>query len=133
MLDFGFYNMDCMDGMKQFPDAFFDLAIVDPPYGINIGHNTNGNITIVGGVEDHSGERIIHAYGHSRKALASQNFIMPLMIARHQRQNTLQSCKEYQKIKSSGAEISSWTTLEKHLASSSGIRAEGAWIRPIVK
>lgn len=36
MLDFGFYNMDCMDGMKQFPDKFFDLAIVDPPYGLGI-------------------------------------------------------------------------------------------------
>lgn len=33
MLDPGFYNMDCMDGMKEFPDGFFDLAIVDPPYG----------------------------------------------------------------------------------------------------
>jgi site-specific DNA-methyltransferase (adenine-specific) len=33
MLDFGFYLMDCMDGMKQFPDKYFDLAIVDPPYG----------------------------------------------------------------------------------------------------
>ena len=33
MLDFGFYNMDCMKGMKEFPDKFFDLAIVDPPYG----------------------------------------------------------------------------------------------------
>lgn len=32
MLDFGFYNMDCMEGMKEFPDKFFDLAIVDPPY-----------------------------------------------------------------------------------------------------
>ena len=32
MLDFGFHNMDCMDGMKEFPDKFFDLAIVDPPY-----------------------------------------------------------------------------------------------------
>lgn len=29
----GFYNMDCMDAMKQFPDKFFELAIVDPPYG----------------------------------------------------------------------------------------------------
>lgn len=35
MLDFGFYNMDCMEGMKQFPDKYFELAIVDPPYGIN--------------------------------------------------------------------------------------------------
>ena len=33
MLDFGFYNMNCMDGMKEFPDRFFDLAIVDPVYG----------------------------------------------------------------------------------------------------
>ena len=33
MLDFGYYNMDCIDGMKQFPDKYFDLAIVDPPYG----------------------------------------------------------------------------------------------------
>lgn len=32
MLDFGFYNMDCMEGMKEFPNKFFDLAIVDPPY-----------------------------------------------------------------------------------------------------
>ena len=30
------YNMDCMEGMKQFPDKYFDLAIVDPPYGIGI-------------------------------------------------------------------------------------------------
>ena len=30
----GFYNMDCMEGMKQFPDKYFELAIVDPPYGI---------------------------------------------------------------------------------------------------
>lgn len=33
MLDFGFYNMDCMEGMREFPDQYFDLAIVDPPYG----------------------------------------------------------------------------------------------------
>jgi site-specific DNA-methyltransferase (adenine-specific) len=37
MLDFGFYNMDCMEGMKQFPDKYFELAIVDPPYGLDFG------------------------------------------------------------------------------------------------
>lgn len=26
------YNMDCMEGMKQYPDKYFDLAIVDVPY-----------------------------------------------------------------------------------------------------
>ena len=30
----GFYNMDCLIGMKQIPDKYFELAIVDPPYGI---------------------------------------------------------------------------------------------------
>ena len=34
MLEYGFYNMDCMDGMREFPDKYFDLAIIDPPYGI---------------------------------------------------------------------------------------------------
>lgn len=29
----GFYNVDCMDMMREFPDNYFDLAIVDPPYG----------------------------------------------------------------------------------------------------
>lgn len=28
------YNIDCMIGMKQYPDKYFNLAIVDPPYGI---------------------------------------------------------------------------------------------------
>lgn len=36
---FGFYNMDCMEGMKQFPDKYFDLAIVDPPYGAGFTEN----------------------------------------------------------------------------------------------
>ena len=30
------YNMDCVAGMRQYPDNHFDLAIVDPPYGIGI-------------------------------------------------------------------------------------------------
>lgn len=29
------YNEDCMIGMARYQDKFFDLAIVDPPYGIN--------------------------------------------------------------------------------------------------
>ena len=29
------YNIDCMEYMATLPDKSFDLAIVDPPYGIN--------------------------------------------------------------------------------------------------
>ena len=28
------YLLDCIEGMKQYPDKHFDLAVVDPPYGI---------------------------------------------------------------------------------------------------
>lgn len=35
-------NMDCMDLMREYPDKYFDLAIVDPPYGIKQdGHREN--------------------------------------------------------------------------------------------
>ena len=33
------YMMDCIQGMKEYPDKYFDLAVVDPPYGININHS----------------------------------------------------------------------------------------------
>ena len=36
------YNMDCMEGMKQYPDNYFDLAIVDPPYGAGLGEGGGG-------------------------------------------------------------------------------------------
>ena len=34
MIELGYYNLDCMEGMKEYPDKYFELAIVDPPYGI---------------------------------------------------------------------------------------------------
>jgi site-specific DNA-methyltransferase (adenine-specific) len=35
--------MDCIEGMKQYPDKWFDLAIVDPPYGIGRDKKQNKN------------------------------------------------------------------------------------------
>ena len=37
------YNADCMEIMKGFADNQFDLAIVDPPYGINACNMTMGS------------------------------------------------------------------------------------------
>jgi len=40
------YNIDCMEWMKGKPDNYYDLAIVDPPYGIgaenHAGNKENG-------------------------------------------------------------------------------------------
>jgi len=35
-------NRDCMQAMSEFPDKYFDLAVVDPEYGINAGNMTMG-------------------------------------------------------------------------------------------
>ena len=57
MLSPGFYNLDCMEGMKHFPDKFFELAIVDPPYGISITGRKKGDGCQIG-----SSSKIYHAF-----------------------------------------------------------------------
>jgi len=42
-------NEDNMVMMKRYPDNYFDLAIVDPPYGIDI-HKMNFTQSTSGGV-----------------------------------------------------------------------------------
>jgi site-specific DNA-methyltransferase (adenine-specific) len=37
------YHMDCMEGMKQFPDNYFDLVITSPPYNLGKQHHTGSN------------------------------------------------------------------------------------------
>ena len=34
--------MDCMDAMSEMPDNAYELAIVDPPYGIDADIKNNG-------------------------------------------------------------------------------------------
>lgn len=69
MLDFGFYNMDCMEGMKEFPDQFFDLAIVDPPYGINVGQSS---MDAGGGVAPHRNRSAANLRGGQNNKSAHQ-------------------------------------------------------------
>ena len=37
------YLMDCMEFMKDLPDGYFDLACVDPPYGIGFSSKKQSN------------------------------------------------------------------------------------------
>ena len=39
---------DCMDIMKDIPDKYFELAIVDPPYGINMANGAHSNLKKLG-------------------------------------------------------------------------------------
>jgi site-specific DNA-methyltransferase (adenine-specific) len=37
------FNRDCVEAMKEYPDNYFDLAVVDPPYGIGASEMTMGS------------------------------------------------------------------------------------------
>ncbi len=45
------YNVDCMQLMAAYPDNFFDLAICDPPYGIDKAFRCTSRIARYGGVK----------------------------------------------------------------------------------
>ena len=36
------YNMDCMELLRQTPDKYYSLCVVDPPYGIGESRNVRG-------------------------------------------------------------------------------------------
>lgn len=58
------YNIDCMEYMKTLPDKYFDLAVVDPPYGGGAKADAN---------ESFSGSRIGHFGGHFDKHLKTED------------------------------------------------------------
>ena len=56
-----YYNVDCMELMARYPDKHFDLAIVDPPYGIGedgSNNHTRGNKAIAKNYKPFSGNDI---------------------------------------------------------------------------
>ena len=66
------YHMDCMEGMKQFPDGYFELAIVDPPYGVGaITFMPGQRISGVGGYIDRY-EVSVAVFGAKTSARGSQ-------------------------------------------------------------
>ena len=88
MLDFGFYNMDCMEGMKQFPDKYFDLAVVDPPYGDGSGNE--------GGYWNRFGERFNRykqTHPTEERQTAGRNMGGLCELAEHGRRNSQKNCR----------------------------------------
>ena len=62
--------MDCMEYMKTLPDNAFDLAVVDPPYGINVASHANGQV-VGGGARPFGGNKNLvwakpKSYGSSK-------------------------------------------------------------------
>ena len=89
---------DCMDGMKKYPDKFFDLAVVDPPYGgggkgLPEKNDSAGCLTSTGRVARTGGK---WAAKYGKKSLPGTT---------RQAKSILMSCFAFPSNKSSGAEI----------------------------
>jgi len=60
------FHADCMEIMKQYPDKYFDLAIVDPPYGLD--YSSNDGLIKQGKVKRQNGTYgFINRKQHSKK------------------------------------------------------------------
>ena len=69
--------IDCMEFMRTLPDKFFDLAIVDPPYGIG----KDGQIKTTGG----NGGRKAHAFKNWDNSIPSKKYFTELIrVSKHQ-------------------------------------------------
>lgn len=109
----GFYNMDCMDAMRQFPDGFFDLAIVDPPYGLSIGHRVANKAKVIGGGGGRSAATVTAPAKSQRTA---QHFIPRSMMASRRTRSTFGSLPASAVNESYGAGISSLTISARRIA-----------------
>jgi site-specific DNA-methyltransferase (adenine-specific) len=72
--------MDCMEGMKQYPDKYFDLAIVDPEYGIDIANR-------VGSIGQKKGQGKITSYkkkGWDEHPAGAEYFIELFRVSKEQ-------------------------------------------------
>lgn len=87
------YNMDCLEAMKQMSDNAFDLAVADPPYGINItGRHRERERASLSVVSADRSVEMAKPYGAAKSNLANQNFILCSMMAPHRTQKCLGSC-----------------------------------------
>ena len=68
---------DCMELMERYPDKYFDLAIIDPPYGIGM----DGNNSSTG---KHGGRKA-HAKKNWDKNIPNKSYFSALIrVSRHQ-------------------------------------------------
>lgn len=80
MAKIDFHNLDCIEGMKNYPDNYFELAICDPPYGLNMDENAYKN-----GINCKANGFKAHKQGEWDKAIPTQEYFTELFrVSRNQ-------------------------------------------------
>ncbi len=95
------YHMDCMVAMREMPDNAFDLAVVDPPYGIDITSRPARSNSVHVEREREREPRQSEAAGRSEVRIQVGGGLLScpkattlLTIKRHQMRNTFPKSKE---------------------------------------
>jgi len=83
------YNQDCMEAMRQMSDNEFDLAIVDPPYGIGEAAGKNKSRNKGFGSGNKKSKKLTYSKDYGDKEWdnkpASKNYFMELKrVSKHQ-------------------------------------------------
>lgn len=73
------FNEDCMVGMARYPDKYFDLAVVDPPYGISESGAKNKTRSKLAKSKDYK-----PFYGNDEKAPGKEYFKELLRVSKNQ-------------------------------------------------
>lgn len=70
------FNIDCLKYMKNVPDKYFELAIVDPPYGINSPNmNMGGNRGYISTAE-RLRKRMLRNYSNEKRSINTAKTIL---------------------------------------------------------
>ena len=85
------YNADCMEVMREFGDKSFDLAIVDPPYGINNAFSTGSRIAKYGQLDTVNGLKPSPAFFDELFRVSANQIIWGY----NHLSDMLPSCKEF--------------------------------------
>ena len=75
------YNMDCLLGIKDIPDNYIDLVIIDPPYDICTKGGKKGNTKIARNIKALEKE-LINIETHVNKSSHTGNMVHYVISAR---------------------------------------------------
>ena len=85
------YNVDCMEYMATLPDKAFDLAVVDPSYGIEKGFSATSRIAKYGQMESVNDQKPNKEYFEQLFRVAKNQIV----IGYNHLSNLLPSTKEF--------------------------------------
>lgn len=74
-----FYNMDCMKGIKEIPNKYFELAIVDTPYGIGESGKNNKTRSKIAKAKDYK-----PFYGNDTEPMDKEYFKELFRVSKNQ-------------------------------------------------